>query len=83
MGRGSDIFVYGQICQKGFDFPAAHLLGMALIMDAVDDDDVEGRQELHNLSRESLTVTRSTAHVLQSVLAAALVFVSMTTNWRL
>ncbi|MFH1633849.1 MAG: hypothetical protein ABIG63_07530 [Chloroflexota bacterium] len=46
-------------------------------------DDVEGRQELQNLSRESLTVTRSTAHVLQSVLAAALVFVSITTNWRL
>jgi len=46
-------------------------------------DDVDGRKELQNLSREDLTMTRSTAHVLQSVLAAALVFVSITPNWRL
>ena len=45
--------------------------------------DVESRRELHNLSRQSLTLIRSTARVLQAVLAGALIFVSLTPNWRL
>ena len=45
--------------------------------------DVESRRELHNLSRQSLTLVRSTARVLQAVLAGALIFVSLAPNWRL
>ncbi len=45
--------------------------------------DVEGRRELHNLSRQSLTLIRSTARVLQAVLAGALVFVSTEASWRM
>jgi hypothetical protein len=45
--------------------------------------DVEGRRELHNLSRQSLTLIRSTARVLQAVLAGALIFVSTATGWRM
>jgi len=45
--------------------------------------DVEGRQELHNLSRQSLTLIRSTARVLQAVLAGALIFVSTASGWRM
>ena len=45
--------------------------------------DVDGRRELHNLSRQSLTLIRSTARVLQAVLAGALIFVSLAPNWRL
>jgi hypothetical protein len=44
--------------------------------------DVESRRELHNLSRQSLTLVRSTARVLQAVLAGALIFVSLVPNWR-
>ncbi len=45
--------------------------------------DVEGRRELHNLSRQSLTLIRSTARVLQAVLAGALIFVSTASSWRM
>ena len=45
--------------------------------------DIEGRRELHNLSRQSLTLIRSTARVLQAVLAGALIFVSTASSWRM
>jgi len=44
--------------------------------------DVENRRDLHNLSRQSLTLTRSTARVLQAVLTGALIFVALSGNWR-
>ena len=44
--------------------------------------EVERSRDLYNLSRQSLTLIRSTARVLQMVLAAALIFVSIFENWR-
>ncbi len=30
---GGNVLLHGQIGQKGFDFPAAHLLGVALVVE--------------------------------------------------
>jgi len=44
--------------------------------------DVEEHREFQNLSRQALTLTRSTARILQAVLAGTLIFASTVPNWR-
>ena len=45
-------------------------------------EEVESRMELHQQSRQSLTLVRSTTRVLQVVVVAAALAASLLPNWR-